>query len=163
MDIRAVWLLELIPSRTAVRLAEPCAPTPSMRTIAAQSAKQAPHLHPSIPLSTFPPLSSPAFLCCRLFWLCNTQLLAAIERKILWLLFKGELRWCANRLPRAQPVFIYHRSKHWNSWPMQKVVPLPICLAAHAVGCVFRSRRSPLLFLRRHQRWQPFISVPAHF
>lgn len=162
MDIWAFRLLDPNPSRTAVRLVGPCAPPPPLRTIAAQWAKQPPHLRPSVPSSTSPPLSSPALLCLRRSWLCNTRLPAVIECKIHWLLFKGELRWCANRLPRAQPVFIYRGSKHWNSWPVQKVAPLPMCLAACAVGCVFRSCRSPLLFLRRHQHWQPFISVPTH-
>jgi len=163
VDIRAFWLLDPNPSRTAVWLAEPCVPPPPLRTIAAQSAKQPPHLHPSVPSSASPPLSSPALLCLWLSWLRSTQLPAVIECKIHWLLFKGELRWCANRLPRVQPVFIYRGSKHWNSWRVQKVAPLPICLAVCSVGCLFRSRRSPLLFLRRHQHWQPFISVPTHF
>lgn len=163
MDIRALWLLDPNPSRTAVRPAEPCVPPPSLRTIAAQSAKQPLHLHPSVPSSTSPPLSSPALRRPRLSWLCNTQLSAVIDCKIHWLLFKGELRCRANRLPRAQPVFIYRGSKHWNSWLVRRVAPLPVCLAACYAGCVFESRRSPLLFLRRHQHWQPFISVPTHF
>lgn len=163
VDIRAFLLLDPNLSRTALWPAEPCVPRPPLRTIAAQSAKQPPHLHPSVPSSTSPPLSSPSLLRLRLSWPCNTQLSAVIECIIHWLLFKGELRWCANRLPRVQPVFIYRGSKHWNSWPVQKVVPLPICLAVCSVGRVFRSRRSPLLFLRRHRHWQPFISVPVHF
>lgn len=46
--IRALWLLDSNPSRTAVRPVEPCVPPPSLRTIAAQSAKQPHHLHPFI-------------------------------------------------------------------------------------------------------------------
>lgn len=163
VDIWAFRLLDPNPSRTAVRVVEPCVPPPSFRTIAAQSAKQPHHPHPSIPSLASSPLSSPALLCLGLSWLCNTQLPAVIECKNHWLLFKGELRWCAKGLPRAQPVFIYHGSRHWKSWPVQKVAPLQICLAICFVGCVFRSCRSPLLFLRRHQQWQPFISVPTHF
>lgn len=77
----------------------------------------------SAPSSTSTPLCSPALLSFWLYWLRNRRLPVVIEWKIHWLLFKGELRWYANGLPRVQPVFIYRGSKHRNIWLRAWLLP----------------------------------------
>lgn len=119
-------------------------------------SQTSPHLYPFYPSSAPPSLASLASLCPR------TSSPFVIEWKIPWLLFKGELRWRGNRLPSAQPVFIYRdpNSKIVGSW-RKYCYWLHVCLNAPLT--LFRSRHPPLLLFRHHQHWQTFVSVPTQF